>query len=136
MINDILVLRSLLPDPDILELDDVERVPGVTAFRRWLEGAAYQAEDVMRKWLNGQSLGNGQKEKSTELLLIKALLIEDHGFIDALSSSQIRAGGSQGLEVRFVRLPEEERGKAVSRLRDRAYELLTGKSADTFCGVV
>ncbi|PKL30349.1 MAG: hypothetical protein CVV45_17975 [Spirochaetae bacterium HGW-Spirochaetae-10] len=72
--------------------------------------------------------------RRAEILLIKAEIVLDYGFVEATDPGDIQAGGSEGVRISQRRLTVSERGDVASELRGRARTLVLGQQ-DTFEGV-
>jgi len=125
---------------DVLDLDDtVTLSSGLTAWGLWLTAAATDAEKDLQGWALEAGMALDPVPACVQIaesLLIKARIVQEFGFQDALDPEELSVGGSTGQRLKVKKLSIYDRGEVVSALRERARQMIARFSVSEFGGLL
>lgn len=123
--------------PYMIDMDDATALTsGGTEFEQFLTSAADIALSLIQGW--GYDIGVSPYLKRVlraEVLLVKAEVIDEFGFQDAIDPAEFSTGGQASESRKMKKLSLEERGAGSAAFRDRAYGLLFGNYPRFSAGV-
>ncbi|KAA1289385.1 hypothetical protein C4X99_19850 [Leptospira interrogans serovar Geyaweera] len=138
MLNKVADLKKQLRiQAESLDLSDERDGDSPSPFEEFLESTAALAKARLTSW--GVVIPDNPpyttELRTSEVLLIKAEIVDEFGYNDGFDPEEISTGGGEGTKVKRSRMSVEERGEIVEGFRNKAYFLLFGKQPSESPGV-
>lgn len=124
--------------PYVLDMDDITKLSNhETEFEKFLLSCSDNAFSLIESW--GYEIPetpeSDRKLLRAEILIIKAEIMDEFGFMESIDPMEVKVGGAEG-EIRKVKkFSVEERGEMSAQFRNRAYRTLFGKDPAMETGI-
>jgi hypothetical protein len=116
--------------PYVLDMNDSEKLSNdETEFEKFLLSSSDNALSLIESWEYEipEIPAEDRKLLRCEILLVKAEIMDEFGFMESIDPMEVKVGGAEG-EVRKVKkFSVEERGEMSAQFRNRAYRTLFGR---------
>ncbi|MGQ2800479.1 hypothetical protein ACT54M_08570 [Leptospira santarosai] len=138
MLNEVVELKKQLRiQAKSLDLSDERSGDPFSPYEEFLESAATLARVRMTSWgiVIPDSPPYTTELRTSEVLLVKAEIVEEFGYNDGFDPEEVSTGGGEGTKVKRSRMSAQDRGEIVEGFRNKAYFLLFGKQPSESPGV-
>lgn len=124
--------------PYVLDMNDTIKLSNdETEFEKFLLSCSDNAFSIIEIW--GYTIPENplddRKLLRAELLLIKAEIVDEFGFMESIDPIEVKVGGAEGETRKMKKFSVEERGDISSNIRNRAYQTIFGHNPKAETGI-